>query len=267
MRCLLFVPTQNFKLTNIHNGFTLIELLTVISLIAIIATVAVNSYDGVQDAARNDVAQFEMAEIRKALIQLRKDSGTRSLPAQGSYDCTDEINGGVNNVPNSLFAFPDEAGTTNPQIIAWCQHPANFWMLFTNPFDITTNPELVWNPDTKRGWNGPYLQRKDGFLSLDGNTVNLADIEQLVWGIADPYVVEQQSTGVNWSLQTASAVLDDAGSPYLLLVDITNTPPVYEPRLISAGGDGVFEDNNTNHCTAPLDADGLALDMVLCLLN
>ncbi|PHR83482.1 MAG: hypothetical protein COA59_11710 [Colwellia sp.] len=264
MGCLLFFLLQNFKQHSSQSGFTLMELLTVISLMAITATVAITSYDGVQDQSRYDVAKFEMTQIHKALIQFRKDSGTKSFPTQGRYDCTDDVNGGSITQPNSEFNFPAEAGVTTAAIIAWCQHPANFWMLFEDPLDNG------WNPDTKRGWQGPYLQRKNGYLTLSANTVNLADITNPVWAIADPYTADQTNSGVEWSIQTTSNVLNKAGTPYVLLVDITNTPTVYQPRLISAGEDGVFEDHDEpsdDICNTPVDINGQALDQVLCLLN
>ena len=206
-----------------------------------------------------------MAEIRKALLQFRKDSGTRSFPGQGSYDCTDAANGNPADInPNIDAQLPIDAGLTDAVKIAWCQHPANLWMLFEDPFGRT--PLEHWNADTKRGWNGPYLQRKDGFLTLTLNTVNLANIATPVWAIADAFVRNQNDTGVEWSIQANSAILDNAGSPYILRVD-DEVLGDYQPRIISAGDDGVFEDNNDNACTTPLDADGEALDEVLCLLN
>ncbi|MBL4764106.1 MAG: prepilin-type N-terminal cleavage/methylation domain-containing protein [Colwellia sp.] len=257
----MFFLSQNFKQHTSQNGFTLMELLTVITLMAITATVAITSYDGVQDQSRYDVAKFEMTQLRKALIQFRQDSGTNSFPAQGSYDCTDDVNGGVVTETNSLFTFPTDVTGTQAEKIAWCQHPANFWMLFEDPLGNG------WNPDTKRGWHGPYLQRKNGYLTLNANTVSLDNINNPVWAIADPYVVNQQNTGVQWSIQTTSDVLNKAGTPYVLLVDITNTPSLYQPRLISAGEDGKFELNNNDVCITPVDTNGQALDQVLCLLN
>jgi prepilin-type N-terminal cleavage/methylation domain-containing protein len=259
MRCLLFFLTQNVKQHTSQLGFTLMELLTVIALMAIIATVAITSYDGTQEQGRYDVTKFEMNQIRKALIQFRQDSGSNDFPTQGSYDCTDETNGGLVSESNSEFYFPTEAGTTDADKIAWCQHPANFWMLFTNPFDIDANPQKQWNIDTKRGWNGPYLQRKDGYLALDSNTVNLTDITTPVWAIADPYTADQTGSGVEWSVNTDSEILNKAALPYLLLIDLNNN---YQARIVSAGDDSIFEANN-NIC----ETGSQALDQVLCLLN
>lgn len=261
MRCLLFFSfSHNFKLHTNQSGLTLIELLTVISLLIITASVAVTSYNGLEDEGRYDVAKFEMTQIHKALIQFRKDSGTNSFPTQGSYDCTDEVNGGVATEANSLFVFPTDITGTDAELIEWCQHPANFWMLFEDPFGRDDDEQ--WNLDTKRGWNGPYLQHKDGFLTLNSNVINLDDIAYAVRAIANPYVVDQQNSGVEWSFEVAGNMLEQAGAPYVLLVDITNTPVLYEPRLISAGEDGVFEINNLDDCV-----NSQELDQVLCLLK
>jgi prepilin-type N-terminal cleavage/methylation domain-containing protein len=258
MRCLLFFLTQNIKQHTSQLGFTLMELLTVISLMAIIATMAITSYDGTQEQGRYDVTKFEMNQIRKALIQFRQDSGSNDFPMQGVYDCVDIDD--ITKINPAIDAqLPTEAGTTDADKIAWCQHPANFWMLFENP--LATD----WNIDTKRGWNGPYLQRKDGYLTLDSNTTNIADIATPVWAIADPYVENQQSTGVQWSVNTDSEILNKAALPYLFLVDLSND---YQPRIVSASDDGEFG----NHNNAPADdkcatATANTVDQVLCLLN
>jgi prepilin-type N-terminal cleavage/methylation domain-containing protein len=155
-----------------ESGFTLLELLLVIALLSVTAGIMVQGYEGVQDQGRYDAARFEMAELRKALLQFRRDSGTNDFPGQGIYDCTDAANDNPASV-NPDMDFPTEAGSTDAEKIAWCSSPANFWMLFVDPLGNG------WNPDTHQGWNGPYLQRKSGLISYGG-------IDD-VWGIADPY--------------------------------------------------------------------------------
>ena len=271
MRCLLFFLTLKYKRQAEQQGFTLIELITVIILVAITATVAITSYNGLQNQGRYDVTKFEMNQIRTALLQFRQDSGTRSFPTQGSYDCTDRINGGNDTDPNSAFVFPPSSGNNNAEKIDWCQHPANFWMLFEDPFG--RDKAQQWNRDTKRGWHGPYLQRKNGFLTLannvnnNNNTPNLDNINNALWAIANPYVITQQNTGVQWSLQLNSVVLEKAGTPYAFFVNLTNTPENYIPRLVSAGEDGVFEvdAHNALVCNQVVNGNGEALDDVLCL--
>lgn len=165
-------PRRSLSTRASQSGFTLLELLTVVALMAVLAGVAISAYDGTQDQARLDATRFDMAELRKALLQLRRDSGSNDLPGAGVYDCTDAANGNPANA-NPDFNFPAEAGSNDADKIAWCQHPANFWMLFADPFGTG------WNPDTHRGWRGPYLQRKSGlrnFGAING-----------VWVVDDAY--------------------------------------------------------------------------------
>lgn len=201
-------------------GFTLLELLAVIALMAVVAGTAVLAYEGVQDQGRQDATRFEMAEIRNALLQFRRDSGSNNLPGQGVYVCEDPANAGKINP--DLVNLPAEAGVTDAAKLAWCESPANFWMLFADPLGNG------WNPDTHRGWNGPYLQRKSGLMSYAG-------VDNL-WVITDAY----QAT-------------------YLLL-DLDD--PV-KARLVSIGPDKT--DNNPTPSACQIAGTGD--DTVLCLLR
>jgi prepilin-type N-terminal cleavage/methylation domain-containing protein len=271
MRCLLFVlflvPTVLRGNPYQHeSGLTLLELLVVVVLLGIIAGGAVVGYDRVQDQARYDATRFEMAEIRKALLQFRRDSGTNDFPGQGIYDCTDVANGNPT-LRNPEMVFPAEAGSTNDKIIAWCQSPANFWMLFVDPFG--REPEDQWNPDTHRGWNGPYLQRKSGYVDVGDNLQRSGsgkpddgEVIENVWGIASPYVsapaakanrylVWRPSDGVNEYAQY--------GTPYLLF-DLDDEE---QARIVSIGPDNTYDGEGANPCEPPANSD----DIVLCLLR
>lgn len=201
-------------------GFTLLELLAVIALMAVIAGTALLAYEGVHDQGRQDATRFEMAEIRSALLRFRRDSGSNDLPGQGVYVCEDPANPGKINP--DLVNLPAEAGVTDAAKLAWCESPANFWMLFADPLGTG------WNPDTRRGWNGPYLQRKSGLMSYAG-------VDNL-WVITDAY----QAT-------------------YLLL-DLDD--PV-KARLVSIGPDKT--DNNPTPSSCQIAGSGD--DTVLCLLR
>ncbi|OAI05507.1 type II secretion system protein [Methylomonas methanica] len=201
-------------------GFTLLELLAVIALMAVVAGTALLAYEGVQDQGRQDATRFEMAEIRSALLKFRRDSGSNDLPGQGVYVCEDPANAGKINP--DLVNLPAEAGTTDDAKLAWCESPANFWMLFADPLGSG------WNPDTHRGWNGPYLQRKSGLMSYAG-------VDDL-WVITDAY----QAT-------------------YLLL-DLDD--PV-KARLVSIGPDKT--DNNPTPSSCQIAGSGD--DTLLCLLR
>jgi len=215
MRCLLFFHTHSQRKSHCESGFTLLELLVVLGILAITASASILAYEGVQDQGTYDTTRFEMAEIRKALLQFRRDSGTNSFPSHGVYDCEDPDNPGLlnpalNNIPVSS--------------LSWCQSEANFWMLFKQP-----GSSLTWNPDTKRGWHGPYLQRKSDGIDYDS--------ESNLLGINSPY-------------QT----------PYLLK-DL-NTPD--EARIVSLGEDGQDGGKNvTNACEPHANSD----DYVVCLLR
>lgn len=192
-----------------ESGFTLLELLTVIVLLGIMAGIAVVSYDGVQEQALCEATRFEMAELRKALLQFRRDSGTNDFPGQGQYGCDPDMD------------FPLEAGTGNARI-DWCKSEANFWMLFVDPLDNG------WDPDTHRGWHGPYLQRKSGLISYEG-------VDD-VWGITDPYQ-----------------------SPFIL-VDLGDDK---RARIVSFGPNKIYDGEGANPCEPSTGSD----DIVLYLLR
>ena len=159
MRCLLFFSRTTKSTLELQSGFTLLELLVVIFLITVIAGTALLGYEGVQDQGRDDITQFEMAEIRKALLQFRRDSGSHDFPKQGQYDCANMVN------------FPSNiASLTATEKQGWCNSSANFVMLFENPLDDPATPGIEggWNSDTHRGWNGPYLQNKRSLVSYSG---------------------------------------------------------------------------------------------------
>nr|WP_305908878.1 prepilin-type N-terminal cleavage/methylation domain-containing protein [Methylomarinum sp. Ch1-1]MDP4521741.1 prepilin-type N-terminal cleavage/methylation domain-containing protein [Methylomarinum sp. Ch1-1] len=176
-----------------QSGFTLLELLVVITLLGLVAGAVVLGYEGVQDQGREDVTRFEMAEIRKALLQFRRDSGSNDFPGQGIYDCSDSVNGGSDTDANTAMTFPAEAGSTDAEKIAWCESPTNFWMLFTDPIGDG------WDKDRKRGWNGPYIQRKNSLLANGA------------WGILDPYQEPYEIQGLDDD-ETARLVSRGAGS-------------------------------------------------------
>lgn len=107
--------------SRLARGFTLLELLLVVALLALLASVALVAMDRTGTEARNDLARIEMNEIRKALRMFYRDVG--HFP--------DALSGVVaEDLRASLLLSCDEASDVG----------------------CTT-----WDPDAKRGWNGPYL--------------------------------------------------------------------------------------------------------------
>ncbi len=262
-------------------GFTLLELLVVIALLLVVAGAASIAYEGVQDQGRYDAAQFEMAEIRKALLQFRRDSGSNHFPGQGVYDCNslemEDI--AKANDPAGSDTWPTGAPSADSNLAdwqEWCNSPANFWMLFINPLDDITNTpsdeENAWNIDTRRGWNGPYLQRKSGYVDI-GNDVSTAGtgnpaagtLNANAWGIASPY--ETSPIGANDYFSWRSNISDDDyekhGTPYLLF-DLDDED---QARIVSLAADHDYEGQDAPNCEQTIDGNGYPLDHILCLLK
>lgn len=214
-----------------NGGFTLLELLVVVALIAMVAGAAVLSLEHTGDDAAIEVTRSEMVEISKAIRQFKRDTG--EYPGQGRFACTDPE-----------LVFPDYVPPASQ--LAWCQSDANVWMLFSCPFD-PSNPACVWNPDTARGWRGPYLTRQGvGKVNLDG--VN--DIPAM----ADAF--QFLPSGINYIWDGCADC--QHGRPYRLVdLDLPS-----QARIVSNGPGGVYGGpNTTDYCLPNLNDD----DLVLCL--
>jgi prepilin-type N-terminal cleavage/methylation domain-containing protein len=256
-----------------ESGFTLLELLLVVTLLSVTAGIMMPGYEGVQDQGRYDTTRFEMAELRKALLQFRRDSGSNDFPGQGIYDCTALAEAAIDNgrpdtwpVPPSVPPVSD--ATNKSDWIAWCEHPANFWMLFVDPLGNG------WDPDTRRGWNGPYLQRKSGYVDVGDNLQRsgignpaAGNVIVNLWGIASPYL--SAPVGANSYLAWRPRPTVDAddyernGTPYLLF-DLDDDE---QARIVSLGVDGIYESQDSPSCEQILDSEGLPRDDILCLLR
>jgi prepilin-type N-terminal cleavage/methylation domain-containing protein len=252
MRLLLFVSS---KPRPVQAGFTLLELLVVITVMGILSTVAVMSYDGVQEQGQYDATRFEMTEIRNALLQFRRDSGSNEFPGQGQYDCDNDPDTDTN-TPNPALDFPDyvDAYSVEKDKVDWCRHPANFWMLFVDPFGRATHDQ--WNEDTHRGWHGPYLTRKSGLLNLSaGNPAGLPT-QSGIWGIADAYL-NYTATGIAWSTLPDP---ERGGRPYWFLPD-TDSDSQPDERIVSLGPDNSYAGSGTDECLPNGN------NLILCLLR
>lgn len=114
-------------------GFTLIELLVVVALLAIMASVAVLSLDTTRSVAEEDATRYEMSLIRKALLQFKYD--VRHFP-----DGTE-----------ALIAAEDRLA-----LLSSCQAADNTKIDQTSGVSYDAGC-TEWDPELKRGWNGPYL--------------------------------------------------------------------------------------------------------------
>ncbi|WP_404357772.1 type II secretion system protein GspG [Methylotuvimicrobium sp. KM1] len=246
-----------------NTGFTLLELLAVITLLGVLAGGALLAYEGVQEDGEDSLARFELAEIRKALLQFRRD--TRELPCwvyragdyQTNKDNMTELNfAGLPATPNAIDYH------------VWCrnalseQQDSGLSMLHRFPYDETDSAHTgkLWNPDTRRGWHGPYINEQ-GLTDPWGRRYSLLDPE-----LAYPAYYRCRKSGANYAFVDGEydclSTDDDAFDSDIY------TLPANVARLVSLGANGRL-DSEVNY--ADVDkADWCKPredDLVLCLFR
>ncbi len=148
-------------------GFTLLELLVVCGILAATAYVAWGGFVGVQEGAEDTIARAEMQRLAEALQRFKADTGyypgqgpfalaslgSTETPSGSTYACTPTPTNGA--VLRS-WALPANDAERDD----WFRSPLNLALLFETPPLCANHPLAYlnrWNPDTRRGWHGPYL--------------------------------------------------------------------------------------------------------------
>lgn len=263
-----------------HTGFTLIEILLVIVLLGIVSIAAINSFEGNEDQARENITRMEMAALQKALLQFRRD--TRELPCmvyrEGWFSPnTDNSIGGPQNHDDFSASFDMSSNPgTAAAWQAWCQADyqnladetiASNALIMLNQFpydDLDVNAGfgfLLWNSSTQQGWNGPYIS-EEGLTDAWGKAYRLLDPE-LSYG------------GSYRCLDDGSGAYDTGGDDlYECLTPrdtgfnaAQHTLPADVARIISAGPDGLFEDDNLDPPAGEDPCIAKGDDFVLCLMR
>lgn len=244
-----------------ETGFTLLEMMVVVTILMAVAGGAMMSMADTQEHADAQIARSEIAELRKALLRFRQDTGY--FPGQGPFSL--EVDGGL--VPNSTVP------TT------WFKSPANFWQLYQAPCKVVIDPLdageicadankiMPWNINTARGWRGPYLKRAgEGYvdigdgLSQDGSGNPLTGtLLENVPAVADSFDAHPTGLAFQWHIQPDDARYGRHGRPYLVF-DLGNATA----RIVSMGPDGQYAGNNTGDVCLPKAGSD---DLVLCLLR
>ena len=219
-------------------GFTLIELLVVAAILAAVAFIASGTFKGATERADDGIVLTEMKQIAGALRQFKQDTGY--YPKTGPFDL--DSNGGEVVMASVLSA-------------EWFYSPANLYQLLTTESPLAGTDHLLeeWNPDTQRGWRGPYLTGYDEGLLYLGDDINgdfaLGDptgapqegtLIHDVPAVADPF--EQWSeTGLGWLAWNNDIEdyepLEKWGNPYLVF-DLSVTGM---PWVVSMGKDGELD--------------------------
>lgn len=144
----------------LRRAFTLLELILVVAILATLAGAATSLVGGVQEQANADIARREMYALREAILRFHADTGW--LPGEGPFDL--EIYEGRVTVERVKLEMPEAQW---PRLEQWFYSASNIWQLVDNPLvtvlpgpppTVTLNHPLGrWDPDRRRGWNGPYL--------------------------------------------------------------------------------------------------------------
>ena len=190
-----------------RRAFTLLELVIVAAILAAAAGGAILIVAPAEEQARSQLSQIELTRLRDAILQFHTDTG--SLPKQGPFALISD--GG--SVPTPL------QGET------WFYHPANFDQLYNNPLEGTGHSLEVWDPDTKRGWRGPYISSfGEGYvdigddLSQDGTgSPEEGNILTEVRAIADPFSTASSGDYFVWRFNSGDTPIYKWGRPYLLI--------------------------------------------------
>jgi prepilin-type N-terminal cleavage/methylation domain-containing protein len=146
--------------TSPPRGFTLIELLVVCSILAALAYTAWGAYIGVEEDSEDIVARSEMLRLVNAIARFHADTGY--YPGQGPFALSSSAisEADCSTADGVLRSWADPANDADRD--DWFASPANLALLLEAPTLCSKNRQAHlarWNPETGRGWHGPYFDR------------------------------------------------------------------------------------------------------------
>ncbi|MHC4972580.1 MAG: type II secretion system protein [Planctomycetota bacterium] len=254
-------------------GFSLLELILICSILALVAGGALVMFVGTETRAAGGIAQAEMVELRKAVLRFRKDTGF--FPKTGPFALTDD---GGRIDPGVDAHWPADAPAAAADRRAWFASPANFYQLFEKTddlsiqvaLDVIAGPGRAFNPETGRGYLGPYLSRHgEGFVFVGDNLLPdgdgdpaLGTLLDPVPGVADPFVARAGSGNLFKWISSPLGLPEGIapttlGRPYLLFV-ATPLPGDLGPRIVCLGPNGTY-DSDATALNAAADGDDIAV--------
>jgi len=270
--------------TKNESGFTLLEILIVVAVLVTLAGGAMLALGGVQNDAALQVSRAEMLEVKDALLRFRTDTGF--LPRQGPFELAASDGG-----PCSAGAVGGQAPLPAGKPPAWFCSPVNFDPLYTNPLAGTGHPLETWQPDTGRGFRGPYLTQHgeglvdagDALLSDGAGDPVTGGLLSEMRGVSDPFIGDPVSnpggTYLVWRTTPTGTPHTRWGRPYFMFdLDDQGTSDTKEARIVGMGPNGQYDcdrggaagcdaaDNDGaihDLCVPPPNSD----DLVLCLFK
>ncbi|MCM8527638.1 MAG: type II secretion system GspH family protein [Lentisphaeraceae bacterium] len=184
-----------------QKNFTLLELLIVVSILALIAGGVVMSVSGSYKKVNEEVIKHRASIVYDALVKFKKDMGF--YPKQDQLALSEV----VNPAPSTLI----EDHT------AWFNNTGNFNQLFERPIGAVNPDKWKWNIDSKRGWDGPYLNYGD--YTVDDETFS-AQFN----GVNQPeYVISRDTIRTNAGFDKESA-LDSDSEVFFQLIEEEDPP-------------------------------------------
>lgn len=283
--------------TNPARGFTLVELLVVCSILAALSVTAWGAYNGVQEANEDAIARADLTRLANALRRFRQDTGY--YPGQGPFvlaataqteaDCT-AADGILRN-----WAEPTDDALRDD----WFKSPANIALLLSAPSICLKHPQAHlrrWNPDTQRGWHGPYLDAGLRDWVDHGKDLNITDgsgdsqageklLDVPAYGNGSRYraggpeyetctnqAALEGNCMLGWRTAPRSSADYDADvhelaarpRPFVMFGHADGD----HPRVVYFGSDGKYGGRNTiDACRPNTGNDDGADDVVLCLEN
>lgn len=180
----------------------MVELLIVLVLLVALAGILVPIFGNVTDDAAMQTTQASLVAIRDAVVRSWTDTKYVSLPGSGGSP-------------------PTEAEETERFHIRW---------LFNSPVSGVATSDF--DPDSRIGWNGPYLTQFTGRYAID----------------------DSRNLTATYGSDNDPSVLDSfTGTPIVVQVVGASTP--YDVRIVSAGPNGIVDIDPTT-ATSSLESEG-----------
>lgn len=248
------------KIGGDRNGFTLVELVIVVTIIAVIAMLAVSRLSTTAEKAKRTAAENDLKVLATAFTDpdhgyLRDMRGIPGFSPAHLRIANLLISTNLYGTANSV----DANGTRVDDVrLSGCAQPE----VFTR-----------WNPESERGWHGPYVRHATGTFPTASDTRFPSDASfesrkfyPNLYGLRLPADFLNGLNGCSiYGFPGEPVVLDPWGNPYVLQIpppqafpdrmgSNTNLPDEVRfryARIVSAGPDGrldtpCFQQNTTN---------------------